>query len=728
MRRILLCLAAFACAAAQNKSTITGTVLDPSGSPVESALVDCGGKSAHTNDAGLFSIAGVDECTATITKAGFKPAIAKLSAGAHVEIRLVLAGPVETVIVTATRAETTPERAGVAASVITGRDLAARNYPFIADALREVPGMQISDTGRLGDLTVPYTRGAGSTGTLVLLDGMPLNDPGGQINLAHLGSEDIERVEVVRGPESALFGAEAAAGVIQLFTKRGDPESAVPHVTALYERGSFDTDRWYGGIAGGYGGRFDYSLNAAQLHTAGEYAKDFYRDTTGSANLGYRFSAATQARAVFRIYDAHVGTPGQVGYGITDYDANEETRDSTVSLKLDDTRSPHFFQRFTFGYNRLRDRFNDNFLDGPYDVAALLRDVPGPHPRSYFVSLLAPPFPAQAPAGLRLLETTQTLYPFPSLNLTDRIDAGYQGTWAQSNGALVFGYEYEHQAGTISNLDVDREHNGIFINEQKTFGRRFSISAGARVEHSSAFGAEFVPRASASFLVAHATWLRASAGRGITEPSLFDNFAQSTFFHGNPALKPEVTRSYEVGIVQELFHRRLHAEVSAFRSSFTNLIAFVDTTWTNIEASWARGLEMSAALALPSAVRVEVNYTRLYTRITNSVSPASPVTGVGDELVRRPRNSGAVIVSWNPRRWSLVTGARFVGERQDADFTFGANRNPGYENVYVSGSFQLTKHAAPIVRMDNLLNERYSEVLGYPTLTRSAMGGLRLTW
>ncbi len=733
MRTPVLFLAAVTLACGDSKADISGTVLDPSGRPIEGARVECGSITVYSNNEGLFAISGARDCLATVSKSGFTVETAELNSGDRAQVVMKLAGPTETVVVTATRAQTTPEQAGVAASVMTARDFDLRDEPTVADVLREIPGLQITNYSRRGGLTEVFTRGADSTGTLVLLDGVPLNDPGGEINMAHLATSEFDRMEVVRGPESALFGAEASAGAIQLFTKRGNAEDLKPHIAASYERGNFGTDRWTAGVSGGSGAKIDYSLNAEQLHTAGEYSNDFYRDTTGAANIGYRLSAATQLRAVFSIYDAHVGTPNQVGYGIVDSDANEETRDSTVTVTVDDTRTAHYFQHAWFGYNRLRDRFNDAIADS-YDVGAFVRTIAGPLPETYLVQVLAPPFPAQAPAGLQFVESAGTLYPFPSVNLTGRDTAGYQGTYAQSNGALVFGYEYQHQFGTISDTPVDRRHHGLFLNEQKTIRKRLFLSAGVRLEHSSAFGTEFVPRGAASYLLfgehgaLSSTYLRVSAGRGITEPTLYENYVTSSYFHGNPALKPQVTGSYEAGIAQEWFGRRLRTEVSAFRSSFTDLIAFVDTTWQNIEASWARGVETSAEARLPAHVQLNASYMRLYTRITNSTSPESTFTGIGYELVRRPRNSGAVTVSWTPRRWSLIAGARLVGERQDADFTFGVNRNPGYENVYAAASFALNKHLAPTIRVDNLLNEAYAEVLGYPALSRSVIAGLRIKW
>jgi vitamin B12 transporter len=724
---------------ASGTSDIHGTIVDPSGRPVEGARVSCSSKITYSDALGRFTVAGIDKCDVKIEKPGFTAQRLPLAATADSKIALVIAGQAETVVVTATRAETTPEHAAISASVVTERQLAVLNYPALPDVLRDIPGLQISDYGRRGALTQVYTRGAERTGTLVLLDGVPLNDPGGELHLEHLSTEGIERVEIVRGPESALFGAEAAAGVVQLFTKRGDPEDKIPHGSVSYERGSFQTDRWLASLTGGSGGRLDYSLSAAGLHTVGAYVNDFYRDHSGTANVGYRVSNATQVRGIFRIYDAHVGTPGQVAYGIDDPIPNEETRDSTVSLRLDDARGSNYIQRLTFGFNRLSDRFNNDEPFGMQSVAALVRTVPGPLPRVYFVRLLNPSTTSVGPlpAGLSLVLGSVFFGPFPSLNLTERKTAGYQGTLAHHGGVLVFGYDYQNQSGDLSGVEASRNHHGFFANLQHSIGHRLYLTGGARVEHSSAFGTIGSGRGGASFLllgehgVLTSALFRFSAGRGETEPSLLQNFAKDQFFHGNPALRPEVTNSYDAALVSDWFGRRVHTEVAAFRSSFRDLIAFVGDTWQNVQASWARGIETSAQARVARNILVSGSYMRLYTRVTSSTSPVSSIVGIGRELIRRPRNSGSVSLSVTPRRWSFIAGGRFVGERQDSDaFTFNnaINRNPGYENVYASASFDAFKHVTPVLRLENLLNERYEEVLGYQALSRAVIGGVRIHW
>jgi vitamin B12 transporter len=735
MRTIFLLTLSLGLCAGENPN-IHGTILDPSGRPVEAARVTCQNQSVYSNAEGRFSINDVDKCAGQVEKTGFDSRSADLSVAADAKIVMDIAGRVDTVVVSANRTETTPEQAAVAASVITEQQLAARQFPMLFDVLREVPGLQVDAYGPPGTLAEVFTRGADSTGTLVLLDGVPLNDPGGSLHLENITSEGLDRVEVVRGPESALFGAEAAAGVIQLFSKHGDPENAVPHGSVSYERGSFQTDRWIANLNGGFLSRFDYSLSGSEFHTVGEWPNTFNRNNSGTVNMGYKISDSTQLRGVFRVYDAIAGIPGQIAYGIDDQVPNEHERDDTVSLRLDDSRGSNYRQQFTFGFHRLSDRYNDDEPFGEQPLAALVQNVAGPPAAVYFVTLVNPNAPPSViPPGLTLVQTDAFFGPSDSLNLAERKTAGYQGTLSYHGGALVFGYDYQDQSGVLSGVVASRTNNGFFANVQQNFGHRIFLSGGARVEHSSAFGTIGSGRAGASFLLLgehgplSSTSLRLSAGRGVTEPSLLENYAQAApFYFGNPALRPETTTTFEAALVSEWWGRRVKTEVAAFRNSFHDLIAFVGDTWENIEASWGRGVETSAQARVANNILITGAYMFLDTRITASTSPESSDTGIGEQLVRRPRNSGSVSIALTPKRWSLVVGGSFVGQRQDADFTFGITRNPGYENIFASASYDIAKHFTPFLRANNLLNERYEEVLGYQALSRGILGGVRVHW
>jgi len=731
-----ICLLTLSLAICAGETTIHGTILDPSGRPVEAARVTCQQQSVYTNAEGRFAISALDKCAARVEKTGFETRTFDLTAASEPRLTLAIAGRVDSVIVSANRTETTPEQAVVSANVITEPELAARQFPMIFDVLREVPGLQISAYGPPGALAEVLTRGADYTGTLILLDGVPLNDPGGELHLENLTSEGLDRVEIVRGPESALFGAEAAAGVIQLFTKHGDPESDVPHGSVSYERGSFQTDRWIANLNGGFASRLDYALSASDFHTVGEWPNTFNRNNTGTADLGYKISDSTQLRGVFRVYDAIAGTPGQIAYGVDDLVPNEHERDDTVSLRLDDSRGSNYQQQFSFGFHRLSDRYNDDEPYGEQPLAALVSQGPAPQSSVYFVTLVNPYAPpAIIPPGLSLVQTDAYFEPSDSLSLTERKIAGYQGTLSYRGGALVFGYNYQDQTGVLSGVPASRTNNGFFANLQQNFGHRIFLSGGARLEHSSAFGTIGSGRGGASFVLAgehgplSSASLRLSAGRGVTEPTLLENFADAPPYEiGNPALRPETTTTYEAALASEWWGRRVKTEVALFRNSFRDLIAYVGDTWQNIEASWARGIETSAQARVSKNVFITGSYMRLYSDITASTTPESSDTGIGQELVRRPRNSGSLSIAVTPARWSLAIGGSFVGERQDADFTFGVTRNPGYEFVYASASYDIARHFTPILRIDNLLNERYEEVLGYQALSRSILGGVRIHW
>ena len=707
-----------------------GAVVDPSGRPVQGARVECAGESATTGPDGRFSFPQIERCQAAVSAPGFETIHQDIVSGAQARIELAIAGLSQRLVVSATRRETSPEEAGVAASVVSGTDLEQRQSPSLAEVLREVPGLAVSRYGAPGSLTSLFTRGGGSTGALVLVDGIPMNDPGGAINLAAFSTNEVDHIEVVRGPESALFGAEAASGVIQIFTERGDPERTLPHGSVSYDRGSFQTDRWTASLAGGSGARFDYALGAEQLHTVGEYQNDYFRDTTGSANLGYRLSAATQIRAIFRSFDAMLGTPNQVAYGIYALHANEATRDTAVGIRLDDARGSHYAQSLSISYHRSWDLSVDDSTDGPYNVAALVRDVTEPVARVYFEGLVNPSAPV--PPGLTLVTESVTLYPYdPYLSLSSREDLSYQGTLTHAGGAMVFGYDYERQGGVVSGTQVERDNHGLFLYEQRLVGRRLYLSGGVRVERNSAFGMKATPRGAASYRLASSTYLRASAGIGITEPSLIENYSNDMWSVGNPNLRPEKAISYEAGLVDERFGRRLRTEVSAFANSYQDLIVYVfdqiPGTWQNIQASRARGLEFSSQAKLASWLSLWGNYTRMWTRVTRSYEPDSLYDGVGQELPLRPGNSGAASVSVTPKRWRVQMGAVLVGERQDSDL-FGVTRSRGYQSVYAAGSFRLNRNVVPFLRVENALDSHYQEILGYPAPTRSAYGGLRFQW
>ncbi|MEQ1946997.1 MAG: TonB-dependent receptor [Bryobacteraceae bacterium] len=719
MHTLLLILSLFA--------DLKGTVVDPMGMPVPRAQVTCNGKAVPTDDTGTFTVTGVEACEVTAEKAGFARQTATLKAGQDNKIELVLASASEEVLVTATGAPVALEEAGVSASIVTASDLQVRNMSRVQDVLRDVPGLTIVQTGSGGGTTAVFMRGGDSDSTVVLMDGIPMNDPGGTLNnLIGMSSSALDRIEVVRGPESALYGAEAASGVIQMFTKHGDPEAKLPHGTLQYERGSFSTDHWTAELNGGAFRRFDYSLTADQYRTTGQFANNTFRNTTGTANIGYQIAENTSIRALFREFDSFAGTPGLTGLGAFNLDARSNDRDTMTGLRFDDVRSRFYSHRATFSYHRLSNISRDETRES-YQVAALTRTEPGPIPTTYFVGLATPS--TVADPGLNLVVRTVNTSPFGvSLRITDRMIGNYQGTVTHRGGTFVGKYDYERQSGNISGRDVFRNNNGVSLYEQYSWMGRIFASGGARVEHSDVYGWRFAPRGAVTFRLPTNTYLRFSLGRSIKQPGLLETFGVAATFVGNPNLKPATTDSLEIGLTREWFNRRVRTEAAYFRNRYTDLIQFLagtPGTWQNVARSRSRGLEISGMVKVTSTLAARASYTKLNTRILGSATASD----VGLAMVRRPENSGTISVEYAPKRWTAIFGTRFVGNSRDTTSSISViNRITPYNIGYMSLTWQANRHLAPYLSINNLFNEQYQQVIGFGAWDRNATGGVRVTW
>ena len=710
--------------------SISGVVEDPKGAVIPGAKVSFAGKTATSGNDGRYTLDQVSGSGAiTVTAEGFQQATKNLNAvtGSVTEdFRLELDIASDSITVTSKGTAISLEEAGVSASVFTEEDLKVRNFNRVADVLRDVPGLNLVQTGSNGGITSIFGRGGDSNAMLVMIDGIPITDPGGALNVAGLSTPGLDRVEVVRGPQSSLYGAEAASGVIQLQTKRGDPEAIVPHGEIAYERGSFSTDHWTAAINGGFLKRFDYALTTDQYRSTGQYPNNVFRNTTGTGSLGFKISNKTNIRGLFREFDSYTGTPGATAFQAYNRDANQKDRDSVVGVNLDDVRSDNFTQHVTFGYHRLRSRFSD-ILPESYPKSALVEDRPGLG--TFFVRLV-PPGSTPDP-GTRLVSTTFNTFPGASLSITDRTSAGYRATVSHQGGTLVMSYDFERQAGLITGNNVDRRNNGLSIFDQWAWRNRIFVSAGARYEHSTIFGNRFAPRGAITFRLPTDTYLRLSLGRGIKQPTLLESFAKTSSYEGNPNLRPAKTDTFEAGLTRDWFGGRVRTEAAYFRTKYADLSQFVSGPaplffggWQNVAKAWSRGVEMNGSYKVHSFITTRLSYTRLSSQITASASTGD----IGQQLVRRPKNSGTASLEFTPKRWSAIIGARFVGNSRDSFASFGITRISAYNTVYLSVSYQATKHITPFFRINNLTDEQYREVSGYGAWSRNGLGGVRINW
>jgi outer membrane receptor protein involved in Fe transport len=296
-------------------SPVTGTVLDPSGRPIPRAaiVVTAPGGAAvgvvFSDVDGNFRIPDApDGCRLRTSLSGFAPATADCRSDGPVTLTMALSPVSESVVVSATRTDAPASQVASAVTVFDAEEIERRQQPQLADLLRLAPGTQVVRSGAPGSVTSLFVRGGESNYTKVLLDGIPLNEPGGVFNLGNLTTENLDRVELVRGANSAVYGSDAMTGVLQLFTRRGT--SARPDGHATIEGGSFATGRGSAGVAG-KSGRFDYSADTAGYTTDNEVPNNAFRNFTLSGTAGAAVNDSATLRFVGRLERGRRVCPGR---------------------------------------------------------------------------------------------------------------------------------------------------------------------------------------------------------------------------------------------------------------------------------------------------------------------------------------------------------------------------------------------------------------------------------
>ena len=724
-----------------------GTVEDPSGGVIAGAKVRISRpafvRETYTDNSGqfIFDEAPAGDYSIAVTAAGFAPHFSSISLpSGFITFMLGITPHGEDVLVTATRVETPLSMLGVSATAFDQDHIAQQQSPPLYELLREIPGMAVAQTSRRGGTTAIYTRGGGKNANLLLVDGIQVNDPGGDFNFAHLTSTNIVRVETVRGPQSAVYGSNAAASVIQVVSRQGTAEDGMASGFGSFEGGNFSTYRYRAGVSGAMK-MFDYSLAAERIGTQGAYINDSYRNLTLAGNLGYRFNGASQVRFTLRTIGTWTGVPNKVGYGLLDSDASRRGTNIISGFRYEQN-TQKLSQRLLLGFTRFRDYFQDNEAEGPFNLAAIVTGTPGARGNEgvRLVRLLSGLELSSSnyvvPKDARVVRRTLLISASaPSKTITERRSAGYQANWSySSHSSIIAGYDFEQERGIANAARPLRNSHGLFANHQHSAGSRIFLTESVRLEDNSVFYKKVTPRFAASYLVTSTTRLKAGAGTGISEPSFQQNFAHDPMFVGNRNLRPERSQSVETGIERRFFGSRVVTEATLFANRFRDLIVFVSLpapqpgTWVNLEASRARGIEWSTRLEL-SRLRLRGEYTFLDTRVTSAASPATAMTGIGQELPRRPRHSGAIDVTAIFRRGFITLNTTFVGERQDSDGVgFGIVRNPGYQRTDLGVSYSLRPYLDLFVRAQNLLNRRYEEVLGYTALSRSVLAGVTFRW
>jgi len=728
---LLACLALGAAPAwARQTMPASGLVVDPSGAAIARAVVRLVDARQHTirttltDDAGRFTLRmnGCTGCRVEASLPGFLPASAAPGAG---PMRLTLAfAPVrESVVVTATRDDVPGGQVGAATTVIDASDIARRGETLVGNLLREVPGLTVVQTGGLGGVTSVFARGGESSYNKVLLDGIPINEPGGTFNFSSLTTANVDRIEVVRGAQSALFGSDAMSSVIQLVSKHGGPATPA-HGTASFEGGQYDTLQGGADVSGGTS-RADYAFAVNGLGTDNREPNSRFTDAAESWNAGVDVRPGLSIRTVGRVEWSRTGTPGPTAFGRPDLDAYFQRHDVVGGVSV--THEHGVFKgRLTYAYSRSDQISADLIVDPPYTPQ--LGDNVGLFPFSDFT-----------------YDTDNTLV---------RHRVSYQGDWRLGGFGGIVTNQFVTAAVDVdaeradlrdrmagSALPASRNNVGATVQYQ-VVSSRVSLVAGVRAEDNASFGTVGVPRVSAAGLLHRGggalgdTKLTFNAGLGVKEPTILQSFSLNPYYLGNPSLLPERARTIDVGIEQRLARDRAKVTASWFDNRYRNQIATETTDvatfaaeYFNIGLTTARGLELAGEAAPVEALRVSGGYTFTDSKIVQSTSAFDPVFAAGQWAFRRPRHAGFVQVAWTRGRVGVDLDGVFVGRRTDSDF--GALGTPVTSDapyaVWALGvHYHPTRRLETYVRIENLTDRDYMEPLGYQAWRRTAHVGLRV--
>ena len=761
-------------AATQAPIALTGTVTDRSGGVLAGTAVEASGGNrlvaTTTGPDGRYRLDLPSEGAyrVAVRREGFTTLSEDLtvSVGVTRDFQLAIAPLDDTVVVTASG---TPERRASATDslmVFSAQDIQRSGASSLADVMRQVPGLHVESNGREGALTSLFARGGESDYNHVLVDGVRINISGGQFDFSRVSAGEIDRVEVVRGAQSALYGSDAIGSVVQIFTKRGQPTDA-PQLSGSFEGGSFGAARGDAWLLGGAGQRLDYQLGVAYRGTDGAFSdelmeSDRFDQTSVNGGLGVVLGNQATLRTGVRYSDARGRAVGQIAYGPGNTGTRQDTEDLSWHLRFDHTPSATIHHAATVSYFRW-DRLSANLVADPsYNVHAVLTGRPGARfpdsPRlvrllddGSFEDLVADP--SSLLAGQFLATTSFGVGDFPGTfeSAFRRPSVQYQVdvTWLDEH-VFSAGYEYERESDPLQDFRVD--DHAYFAQQQFTFADRWSVTLGGRIDDHSDYGTEFSPKLSGGgyplpFRSGSLSSLKVftSIGKGIKNP-VFGELFGSAFVDGNPNLKPERARTVDAGVEVTLDSQRWLGRVTYFDNAYTDQVAFQFSPgfggdgipdFLNIVGSDARGVELEANLQRPVAgLTAHVSYAWVDTEVVSTVSRSDEFQP-GQPLLRRPRHSGALQLTYTRGRARVHAHVRAFGQRHDSSF-LGLARvsdgrpveitvNPGYTIIGLGVQVRVDDDLTVFARIDNLADTAYESALGYPGLPRSVVVGGRFT-
>ncbi len=702
-------------------ASLKGTVADPSGAPVVGAQVAVSvpaGIAARTLTGvnGSFeldtAVANAPDAKLVVAAPGFRTAeIALAAASQPLLVKLELAPLQDSVSVVGSAIDVPASQQGGSTSIVTSEEIRQSNLAQAVDLLRFLPGMAVSQTGFTGGLTSLYLRGGYDDFNLVEIDGIPVNGFGGTFDFAHIPAEELDRVEVIRGPESAVAGEYANSGVVNFVTREA---GGAPNLDILAEGGTYQERRF--GIAGGDTlAGFGISFAASRLDDNGPVPNSDYRNENLMLNLLRRFGS--QSLNFHGDFDSNtVGEPGPYG---SDPNNNYAGIDTVSRSKNNSSDYLAHYQADLFSGRIKEDLFASFFLNN--------KGYTSPYGFSFNKDL-------RGQAEWRMTASVKPWYTV-ALGTVETIEE-VRNTYITDASSDTF--------------PIRRNDLAFYLENRFQLPGGWSINAGVRGEFVSTgaiptdgysrpvFPAQSVsavdPKVAAAY-TRGGTRLHASFGTGFRPPTGFD-----LAYTDNPSLKPERTRGFDAGVEHRFFHDILSLDATFFDNRYYDLIVILGGNLSvlshyesdNIANSRGLGAEYSARLRPARWFYITGWYTWLDSEIlslngTANLAPA-PFT-VGQQLLRRPANSGAFAATFTRGRVSGGLDGYFRGSILDVDPSYGASaglfQNPGYANLGLNLNYKLGRGLTAYGNLRNALDQHYEEVFGYPSPRLNFVTGLK---
>jgi len=705
--------------AAASAADLKVKVVDPQSAALAGAQVNLmpasGGKILATQNtsaegAALFSMptaAMSADYKVQVLAPGFAAETVSVASQAEITVRLRLATAAETVVVSATRTPVAGEATGADVDTLNGAQLTTMEPIAANDAVRFLPGAVINTAGQHGGLSSLFVRGGESNYNKVIVDGVTVNEPGGTFDFGTLSMAQGDRMEFVRGAQSTLYGSDAMTSVVQVWTRAGS--TRVPELRFGADGGNFGTASGHASLAGA-NGRFDYNVFGDQFNTNGSGVNDAYSDSLEGANAGVRLGDSVSLRTRFRHSNSHTGVPGEWNFNGTPLQPPDPSEWSQLNSLLGSVElavaAPNGWQHRFTGFDYLY-RYNELNVNGD--------------PARVFDS------------------------PSHEVDRINRAGFEYQGDYSERVWAhTTFGYRVENENGFVGDVNFppqthgQRLNNDVYLEQQLTLGR-LSVIAGGRLIHDSAFGSTAVPRVALTWQalrggeILSGTRLRFTYATGFKEPRLEETFAGPPFSQPNLSLKPERSRSFEAGFQQDFFHNKYELSGTYFNNLFHDQINYVTVDpvnfigeYVNVNQAFAHGAEFVLRAKLRPRLLLNTAYTYTSSQYLDNPAPFDPTYNPGQPLLRRPKHSATALLSYMGNRWGANLSGGFVGRRSDSDFLgFGIDHAAGYVRVDAGGWYAVRPRVTAYVNIENALDRRYNEVVGYPALPINFRAGLR---